>query len=112
MGVFSIYAGLGGGFGGAKYCGKEKFDTEEEAYEAAYRMAIEEYNSYSGLYGLPDAQAIMDDPEYYGIYDFNSLTEKEKEDAINDILNEDCENWIEYYVEESFENEDEDEEWD
>lgn len=50
-----------------------------------------------GLHGLPGWQDIYDNPKYYGIEDFNSLTEAEKEEAINNIIQE---NWIEYYAEE------------
>lgn len=100
MGYYNIYAGLGGGFCGATYQGMMEFSSEEEALQMAYQLAIEEYASYSGLYGLPGWQDIYDNPEYYGIENFDSLTEAEKEEAINNIIQEDCENWIEYYAEE------------
>lgn len=100
MGYYNIYAGLGGGFDGATFQGMMEFNSEEEAWQVAYQLAVEEYESYSGLHGLPGWQDIYDSPEYYGIENFDSLTEAEKEEAINNIIQEDCENWIEYYAEE------------
>ena len=107
MGMFALYAGLAGGFGGATYQGTEEFDTEEEAMDAAYQLATEIFESYSGLYGVVGFEDIMEDPETYGIENFDSLSEDEQYNIINEILRDECESWIDFYVEERFEYEEE-----
>lgn len=50
---YKIYAGLGGSFGGATYQYIDDFSTEEDALDTAYLLAVQEYESYEGLHGLP-----------------------------------------------------------
>lgn len=46
---YNIYAGLGGGFGGARLVAEaEEFENQAAAEEYAYEYAIEEYQSYEG----------------------------------------------------------------
>lgn len=45
MKQFNIYAGLGGGFGGASYRGTGEFKSLADAEQEAYELAIEEYQS-------------------------------------------------------------------
>lgn len=52
--LFEIYAGLSGGFGGASHQETDEFNSEEEALEYAYHLAIEEYQSYEGCHGILD----------------------------------------------------------
>jgi hypothetical protein len=88
MARYDIYAGLGGGFGGATLVGTEEHDTKDEAILSAYSHAREAYESYEGLYGLRTLEQIM------------------KEDGIDDpqdafgIYTEEVESWIDYYVKE------------
>ena len=49
---FHLYAGLGGGFGGANYCETVEAENIDEACEFAYELAIEEYQSYEGCHGI------------------------------------------------------------
>ena len=49
---FHLYAGLGGGFGGARYNQTIEAEDIEEAYEYAHDLAVEEYQSYEGLHGI------------------------------------------------------------
>ena len=49
---YKIYAGLGGGFGGATSQGVFEYDSLREAEEDAYNLAVEAYESYGGLHGL------------------------------------------------------------
>ena len=45
---FHLYTGLGGGFGGARYNQTIEAEDIDEAYECAYELAVEEYQSYEG----------------------------------------------------------------
>lgn len=90
---YNLYAGLGGGFGGANLVFKgAEFDDEEEATKAAYDYAVEEYQSYEGCYGLASYGDIEENPEEYG------LCEDPEEEDINEVYTEEVENWIEYYA--------------
>ena len=90
MDKYNIYAGLGGGFGGATY----KFTTEanslEEAIDIAYQEAIEEYEEYEGFYGL---KTWIDCAEELGV----DIEEEDSED-VNDLYNSEIESWIHYYA--------------
>ena len=88
MPFYKIYAGLGGGFGGADYIATEEFDNEEDAEQYAFEQAVEEYQSYEGLRGLFNREeAIEENPD---------LTEED----LDDLEREDMESWIEYWVKE------------
>ncbi len=90
---YDLYAGLGGGFGGANliYKGAE-YNNIEEATKAAYEYAVEEYQSYEGYYGLASYGDIEGNPEEYG------LCEDPEEEDINEVYIEEMEGWIEYYA--------------
>ena len=90
---YRIYAGLGGSFGGANYIETKEFRSEEEAAEYAYECALEVYDSYEGLNGLPSMQDIADE---------NDLDLDNSEDQIiaQEMYNEEVEGWLDYYVEE------------
>ena len=80
-----IYAGLGGGFGGAYYQFNEITD-KDTAESIAFEQACEIYDSYGGMHGLFNYKdAKEEDPE---------LTEEE----LDEMYNEDRESWIDYYV--------------
>lgn len=93
MAQYKIYAGLGGGFGGAQYIGTETFETEQAAYDYAFECACEEYDSYEGLHGLTSYNDIYENPEDYG------LDEDFSEDDVIDAYRDERENWIEYWAE-------------
>ena len=87
MPKYKIYAGLGGGFGGAQEIEEKEFENEEAAEQYAYEAAKEEYESYQGVQGIPDEESIKEDhPEW---------SDAEIEQEIED----DMESWIDYYVE-------------
>ena len=90
MDKYNIYAGLGGGFGGATY----KFTTEanslEEAEDIAYQEAVEEYEEYEGLHGL---KTWIDCAEELGV----DIEEEDSED-VDDLYNSEIESWIDYYA--------------
>ena len=81
---WKIYAGLGGGFGGARFV-KTFFGTKERAESEAYQAAIEEYESYEGLHGLRTIEEIMEDDNV-------------DEDEARVIYNDEMESWLDYYV--------------
>ena len=85
MKTFEIYAGLGGGFGGAILIETSEFKNEEEAYDFAYQMAIQEYETYAGLHGLKDYDEILE--EYDG-----------DETAADYEYQNEMDIWLDYYV--------------
>lgn len=81
---WKIYAGLGGGFGGAHY--KETIScTKEEAEDYAYQAAIEEYESHEGSHGLRTLEEIMEEEGY-------------DEEEAQELYNDERESWLDYYV--------------
>ena len=93
MKKFKIYAGLGEGFGGAKYLYTYEFEDRTHAEEVAYEEAIEIYEGYVGDYGLKTIDEIMDE---------NGVSE----DEAQEMYIEERENWLDYYVKESSDLED------
>lgn len=88
MAKYKIYAGLGGGFGGAYYVRTTEETTERYAMEEAFEEACQIYDSYDGTQGLFNREeALEDDPD---------LCDEE----LDEMYNEDRENWIDYWVEE------------
>lgn len=80
-----IYAGLGGGFGGAVKIGVFEFDSIEEAEHFAWEQACQEYESYAGLHGLRDITQIIEEEDC-------------DEEIAEEYYNEEREGWIDYYV--------------
>lgn len=84
--TWELYAGLGGGFGGANYT-RDFVGTYEEAMREAELDAISEYESYEGLYGIRSIEDIMEE---------DGLDEEEAEVVYND----ERESWLDYHVDE------------
>ena len=95
MKKYNIYAGLGGGFGGARLVAEaEEFENEAAAVNYAYECALEEYQSYEGYHGIVSYGDILDYPKDYGLED--GFTEED----VQEIYQEEVESWISYYVKE------------
>ena len=93
--LYKIYAGLGGGFGGATYIETAVFSSLEEAKNAAYEYALQEYESMEGMYGLRSYEQILEELIYeYGEDDISSL-----KDEAEQILQDEMESWLDYHVE-------------
>lgn len=80
---YNIYAGLGGGFGGARYQYTGLFNSEEEALEEAYAVACEEYESYEGTGGLMTYEDALEEAEG-------------NESTADEILEQEKDEWISY----------------
>lgn len=87
MKKFKIYAGLGGGFGGAEYLYSIDLNSLDEAENLAYCEACDIYESYVGNHGLRTIDEIMEED--------NCDIETAEE-----IYIEEKESWLEYSVEE------------
>lgn len=87
MKQFKIFAGLGGGFGGAQECDTLEFASLEAAEQYAYEVACETYDMYAGMHGLRSVADIMEDDEC-------------DEEYAEDVYNEERDGWLDYYVEE------------
>lgn len=87
----NIYAGLGGGFGGATYRGTGDFSSIESAEKMAYQYAVEEYEMYEGYHGILD---------WYDVAETNNLDPDDENDEleINALYDDAKESWMEYYV--------------
>jgi hypothetical protein len=93
MKKFKIYAGLGGGFGGADYHGIHEFVDEDDAFDHARLIACEDYESYAGMHGLRSYEDIYQDFVDEGIEDiYESDIEYEYE--------QERDSWLDYFVEE------------
>ena len=86
IGDWAIFAGLGGGFGGANFLEVVKDCTREDAEQLAYQSAIQEYESYEGLHGLRTVDEIMEEDEL-------------DEESAEETRNEEMESWLDYWVE-------------
>lgn len=107
---YRIYAGMSGGFGGANYVGWLDTDDEAEAESYAREIAIEEYQSYEGYHGILSEYECAQ--ELYGEGGPGDVPEwvwesPSAQEEIHDMYIEEIENWIDYYVEEGDEPEDE-----
>lgn len=92
MAKFELFAGMGGSFGGAESCGIYEYDSLEEATMAAYELAVEEYQGYEGLHGIPSYEDVRD--EYIATYG----EEDPDEDLVQEYYEEVISGWIEYYA--------------
>lgn len=82
---YSIFVGLGGSFGGARFADAMEFDSQEAAEQDAYELACEHYGNYVGMYSLREVGDIMEED---GV----------DEDEAWEIYQEERESWITYYV--------------
>lgn len=99
MKQYNIYAGLGGGFGGANYQYTTLCETEDEALDEAYERACEEYEQYEGLHGLPGWEdATREYCEELGISQEELEDTDEEFLAIGEYYNEARENWLAYHI--------------
>ena len=89
---FEIYAGLGGGFGGASYIEIIEANTREEAEEYARQCAIDDYESYEGSHGILSRDDVFEDL-------LESFGEEPSEEDVELMYIEEIENWIVYCVE-------------
>lgn len=108
MPKFKLYAGLGGGFGGAQYHTTMECNTQREADHEARELAVEEYESYAGYHGLLDVEEVRQDlADSYYEGDTSAVPEEEVEEAYV----EEMEGWLVYYAKEvTSDSEDEDDE--
>ena len=97
MAWFKIYAGLGGGFGGATYHGTYEYDNIDEACHEAYCLAEEEYQSYEGCHGIMSLEDVEQDLRDSGFID-GDMTDAEVEDCVADHYLEEIESWICFYA--------------
>lgn len=91
---YKIYAGLGGGFGGATYQYTDDFRTEEDALDVAYLLAVQEYESHEGICGLPSWEDVRDE-----LSDSYCPDEEPSDDDIYELYLECRDNWLDYKVE-------------
>ena len=92
--------------GGGTVCeGPLEFSSKDIATQAAYDMAVEDYESFEGLHGIPDIGDIMEDKEGY------NLSEDASEDECWEVYYEQREGWLSYWAEEASGPDDKDEDY-
>ena len=91
---YKIYAGLGGSFGGATFQYVDDFNTEEDAQDTAYLLAVQEYESYEGLHALPSWEDVRDE-----LSDSYGPDEEPSDDDIREVYLDHRDNWLDYRVE-------------
>ena len=89
MNLYNIYAGLSGSFGGATYQGTGEFKSLSEAEDFAYDLAVEEYQSYEGYHGILS---------WYDVAEENGLDEISDSVEIDNLYNEEMQDWMDYYA--------------
>lgn len=106
MPFYKIYAGLGGGFGGAFYCYTGEYKDTKEAEKDAYDEACEIFEGQlgSGMDGYEEfrieAESYLDDSDFLdedGEFDGDAW-EQAIEAQANQIENDAKESWIDYHV--------------
>lgn len=93
MPKFKIYAGLSGGFGGARFCGVYDCADKEEAESIAREEAMSEYESYGGYHGLYTWDSLREEiaNEYY-----DGDIEAVPDDEVDAAYTEEVEGWLSY----------------
>ena len=92
---YRIYAGLGGGFGGAEYHGTYEFSSQEEAERYAYDLAWDEYESYGGYHGLYTWDSMRQE---IADYEYDGDIEAVDPEDVDMRMMEEVEGWLTYKV--------------
>lgn len=96
MELYNIYAGLGGGFGGASYKFTSKFSSDEEAADRAYEEAVQEYEMYEGSHGLDSLKDCIKEALESGRF-----SRYDNEDLLRyaeEIYTDRMEGWLDYFA--------------
>ena len=100
MPFYKIYAGLGGGFGGAFYQCTDEYESYDDAMEHAYQLACDVYEMQegSGCDGwedfLAEAESDVDESDYDDIEEYNAAIEEYAAQASEEAR----ESWVDYHV--------------
>lgn len=96
MRQYEIYAGMGGGFGGAQLHGIYEFSSAQEAERYAYDLAFDEYQSYEGSHGILSRDEVYEDCLISEWIEPGAQSETEIEGIVDDAYLELVESWIEW----------------
>ena len=96
MTKYAIFAGLGGGFGGAQYYGVYEFISKEEAERYAYDLAFDEYQSYEGCHGILSYEDVYEDLLASEWIEPGAQSDAEIDSIVEEHYIEEVEGWIEY----------------
>ena len=99
MELYNIYAGLGGGFEGAKYEFTSKFDLKEEAENCAYEQAVQYYEMYAGSHGLDCLDDCINEALESG--EFPEDTPRDDDELLDyagEIYMERVEGWLDFFA--------------
>ena len=108
---YRLYAGLGGGFGGASYAGTYMYHNRDEAEMGAYELAVEEYESYGGMHGLYNWDECYEECKEEG-YITDDMSEGDANAIVDEYYRDCMEQWLDYYVKPATALDDDDEEED
>jgi hypothetical protein len=106
---YKIYAGMGGGFGGATYECTIEAASERDAEQYAYDLAVEQYQSHEGYHGILSWEEYLEDLEMSGFVG-DDMSDGEIEDIVNEHYLNEIDSWIDYYAIETTDEDEEEEE--
>lgn len=102
--LYNIYAGLGGGLGGADYNGTCDCNTYNNAMQIAYELAVDEYENYARMRGLKSyedvamdyliEENIIDNEDEFDTYELSETDEE----YITELYNDTVGSWLDYFV--------------
>lgn len=98
MRKYEIFAGMGGGFGGAQSHGIYEFRNFREAERYAYGLAFDEYQSYEGSHGILNREEVYEDCLASEWIDPEAQSEVEIDNIVDEAYIEAVEGWIEWRV--------------
>ena len=96
MKKYEIFAGMGGGFGGAMSHGIYEFRNLREAEQYAYNLAFDEYQSYEGSHGILSWEDVYEDLLASEWIDPDAESGADIDIAVDDAYLEAVEGWIEW----------------
>lgn len=92
---YKVYGGISVWNDKPTYHGTMEFHNDQDANHFAYMCAMEEYESYGGMHGYTDRDAIYEDPESYGVNPESDTFDEDVEFAFRDEMESWCEYWAE-----------------
>ena len=92
--LFNIYVGLTS----SHYVGTGDFTNADEAMDYAYELAVEEYECYAGLHGIPSWEDCREEVFELYLSEPDNYTEDEIDEYTQDVWNDHVESWIQYHV--------------
>lgn len=99
MKKYKAYHGLGGRLGGAREYNIIEAENESQALEIAYKMAVEDYQSYEGMYKLETFYDVVNNYNNENPNDKLNPNVDEEHNILEKIYLDKISRWLDYWVE-------------